>query len=98
MADTNMIMKAAACDEMVVHTYDASLGLGQAFAPSEEVALATLHRLFPWAPEGAGAWETLLWANGRADLPGQERQTGWRWHCAPLEEWDGTNPRTVESR
>jgi hypothetical protein len=35
----------------------------------------------------------LLWANGRVDLPGQERQTGWRWHCAPLAEWDGADPR-----
>jgi hypothetical protein len=26
-------------------------------------------------------------------IPGLERQTSWRWHCAPLEEWDGTNPR-----
>jgi hypothetical protein len=33
-------------------------------------------------------------ANGRVDLPGQERQTGWRWHCAPLAEWDGVNPLT----
>jgi hypothetical protein len=21
-----------------------------------------------------------------------ERQVDWRWHCAPLEEWDGLNP------
>ncbi|WP_433509409.1 maleylpyruvate isomerase N-terminal domain-containing protein [Nonomuraea sp. CA-143628] len=89
---------AMACDELLVHTYDASRGLETEFVPSEEVALATLRRLFPWAPEGAGAWETLLWANGRADLPGQERQTGWRWHCAPLAEWDGTNPRMAERR
>ncbi|MFG1679745.1 maleylpyruvate isomerase N-terminal domain-containing protein [Nonomuraea sp. NPDC049269] len=85
---------AMACDELLVHTYDASLGLEPDFVPSEELALPTLGRLFPWAPGLAGAWETLLWANGRADLWGQERQTGWRWHCAPLTQWDGTNPRT----
>jgi hypothetical protein len=33
-----------------------------------------------------------VWANGRIDLPGQQRQVDWRWHCAPLEEWDGLNP------
>jgi hypothetical protein len=46
-------------------------------------------------PVGAGRRRPvggLLWANGRFDLPGQERQVDWRWHCAPLEEWDGLNP------
>jgi hypothetical protein len=37
-------------------------------------------------------WSALLWANGRTDLPGQRRQVPWRWHCAPLDEWDGRNP------
>jgi hypothetical protein len=40
-------------------------------------------------------WTTLpalLWANGRVALPGHPRQARWRWHCAPLEEWDGVNP------
>ena len=40
----------------------------------------------------ADPWPALLWANGRIDLPGQERQVDWRWQCAPLEEWDGLNP------
>ncbi|NUT41906.1 MAG: hypothetical protein HOV86_18185 [Thermoactinospora sp.] len=84
-----------ACDEMLVHTADIGTGLGVPFQPSAELASATLRRLFPWAPAGGDAWETLLWANGRADLPGLERQVGWRWHCAPLSEWDGTNPRVV---
>ncbi|MEV4165330.1 maleylpyruvate isomerase N-terminal domain-containing protein [Nonomuraea dietziae] len=83
---------AMACDEMLVHTADVGTGVHQPFAPSEEIAAATLRRLFPWAPTDTDPWLTLLWANGRADLPGQERQVGWKWHCAPLEEWDGTNP------
>jgi hypothetical protein len=48
-----------------------------------------------WHPFGladADPWAALLWANGRIDLPGQQRQVDWRWHCAPLEEWDGLNP------
>lgn len=24
-----------------------------------------------------------------------ERQVEWRWHCAPLTEWDGVNPITT---
>ena len=83
---------AMACDELLVHTSDAAQGLELPLAPAPQLSRATLRRLFPWAPTDADPWQALLWANGRADLPGQERQTGWRWHCAPLVEWDGTNP------
>jgi uncharacterized protein (TIGR03083 family) len=83
---------AMACDELLVHTADAARGLGVPFAPPAELAAATLARLFPWAPAGVEPWPALLWANGRLDLPGQPRQVDWRWHCAPLEEWDGLNP------
>jgi hypothetical protein len=89
---------AMGCDELLVHTYDASLGLDVPFAPPAASARAVLERLFPWAPKDTDPWDTLLWANGRLDLPGHERQTGWRWHCAPLAEWDGTNPRAAASR
>jgi len=84
---------AMACDELLVHTDDAARGLELPFETSADLSRAPLHRLFPWAPTDSDPWRTLLWANGRADLPGQERQTGWRWHCAPLAEWDGVNPR-----
>jgi hypothetical protein len=84
---------AMACDELLVHTSDAARGLEVEFTPSAELSAATLRRLFPWAPADGDPWRALLWANGRADLPGQERQTRWRWHSAPLAEWDGTNPR-----
>jgi uncharacterized protein (TIGR03083 family) len=87
---------AMACDELLVHTGDAARGLGLRFTPSAALAGATLRRLFPWAPTDGDPWRALLWANGRVDLPGRERQTGWRWRCAPLAEWDGTNPRTVD--
>jgi hypothetical protein len=81
-----------ACDEFLVHTDDVARGLGVPFAPPRALARATLERLFPWAPADAEPWAALLWANGRIDLPGQQRQVDWRWHCAPLEEWDGLNP------
>lgn len=83
---------AMACDELLVHTRDAARGLGREFTPDRELAARTLARLFPWHDPGDDPWRTLLWANGRIDLPGHPHQKGWRWHCAPLAEWDG-NPR-----
>jgi hypothetical protein len=81
---------AMACDELLIHTDDAGRGLGRAFTPPEEVVEAVLRRLFPWAPAAGDPWELLRWANGRVALPGLPRLDGWAWHCAPLDEWDGT--------
>ena len=78
--------------ELLVHTDDAARGLRLAFTPPTDLVGATLERLFPWAPADADPWPALLWANGRIDLPGHDRQVDWRWQCAPLEEWDGLNP------
>jgi hypothetical protein len=77
---------AMGCDELLVHTRDAAEGLGRPFTPSAGPAERTLRRLFPWAPDDHDPWTTLLWANGRTDLPGHPRQVNWRWHCAPLSE------------
>ena len=82
---------AMGCDEILVHGWDAVRGFGGKFAVPEDLARPVLRRLFPWAPTDAPPWPALLWANGRVDLPGQPRQgPDWLWHCAPLEEWDGT--------
>lgn len=86
---------AMACDELLVHTDDAARGLGVSFEPPAELARATLERLFPWAPADVDPWQGLLWANGRLELPGHGRLATWRWHCAPLSEWDGTKPIVV---
>jgi uncharacterized protein (TIGR03083 family) len=83
---------AMACDEMLVHTDDAARGLGREFTPSGALAESTLRRLFPWAPQQVDPWAALRWANGRISLPGLNLQSDWRWHCAPLQEWDGANP------
>jgi uncharacterized protein (TIGR03083 family) len=96
--------RAMACDEMLLHTDDAARGLGLEFTPSAVLARHTLERLFPWAPSTGDSgttgdsgstgdsWLTLKWANGRTDLPGRKRPSRWRWHSAPLSEWDGTDP------
>ena len=83
---------AMACDELLIHTADAGSGLGRKFLPSPDLAEATLRRLFPWAPTDLEPWAGLNWANGRTELRGLPRLTEWRWHCAPLSEWDGTDP------
>jgi hypothetical protein len=85
---------AMGCDELLVHGDDAARGLGVPFTPDAGMAAAILARLFPWHTVGADddPWDLLLWANGRVEIDGRARQSGWRWHCAPLSEWDGTAP------
>lgn len=61
---------AMACDEILVHTHDAGTGLEADFRPSAALAARVLTRLFPWHEPGDDPWTTLLWANGRLDLPG----------------------------
>ncbi len=85
---------AMACDEMLIHTYDAACGIAAEFNPPDRLAAATLHRLFPWIDELDGdPWTALRYANGRIALPGRPRLDGWAWHCAPLDEWDGQPAR-----
>jgi hypothetical protein len=85
---------AMGCDELLIHGDDAARGLGVAFRADRRLATAVLGRVFPWHELGPhdDPWEVLLWANGRRDLPGRDHQERWRWHSAPLSEWDGTEP------
>ncbi|MFD2421286.1 hypothetical protein [Amycolatopsis pigmentata] len=83
---------AMACDELLVHTADTGSAWNASFEPDPALAAATLHRLFPWAPSDTDPWRALLWANGRVALPGLPKLERWRWHCAPLAEWDGVPP------
>lgn len=83
---------AMACDELLIHTDDAARGLGVSFHPPDDLAGSVLRRLFPWVTQHADPWEQLRWANGRTALDERERLTNWSWHCAPLEDWDGTVP------
>lgn len=84
---------AMGCDEMLIHTDDIATGLGATFDPPREVCARALARLFPWAPRDVEPWAGLRWANGRAPLGERPRLApDWIWHCAPLDEWDGTDP------
>lgn len=69
--------------ETLVHVHDLTEGLGLVWAPPADLCSRVLTRLFPDAPSTTDAWPTLLWATGRAELPGHPRLTTWRWHGAP---------------
>ena len=69
--------------ETLVHTHDLAQGFGLVWNPPAELCSRVLDRLFPNAPRSAESWPTLLWATGRADLPGRARPTTWRWDGTP---------------
>ncbi|MEY2472137.1 MAG: hypothetical protein QOK28_1466 [Actinomycetota bacterium] len=93
MADPSGFI-AMMADELVVHTHDIATALGDDYRPDSAVTRALLDRLFPWWPQDAEPWDALLWAHGRTDLPGHPSPgADWLWHCAPVDEWDGTIPQ-----
>ncbi|MFG3255934.1 hypothetical protein [Streptomyces sp. NPDC048172] len=69
--------------EVLVHTYDLAEGLGLEWTPPPTLCARVLTRLFPDAPTSADPWPTLLWATGRAELPGHPRRVSWRWQNEP---------------
>ncbi|MER5716398.1 hypothetical protein [Streptomyces sp. NPDC002132] len=69
--------------ETLVHMHDVAEGFGLAWTPPSALCSRVLARLFPDAPGGADPWVTLLWATGRAGLPGHPRLTAWQWVSAP---------------
>ncbi|MFF2326149.1 MULTISPECIES: VOC family protein [unclassified Streptomyces] len=73
--------------ETLVHVHDLAAGLDIPWNPPAGLCDRVLARLFPDAPKDADRWTVLLWATGRAELPGHARVTSWKWHGAPL---DGT--------
>jgi hypothetical protein len=69
--------------ETLVHTHDLAEGLGLGWSPPGDLCARVLARLFPHAPSSTAPWPTLLWATGRAELPGHPRLTTWRWDGTP---------------
>jgi len=80
------------CTELLVHAGDVAEALELDWTPPADLADAVLARLFPWAETDGDPAAVLRWATGRTALPGREPVTSWRWHCAPLDEWDGARP------
>ncbi|MEV8228163.1 VOC family protein [Streptomyces sp. NPDC079167] len=70
--------------ETLVHTHDVAAGLSLSWTPPRDLCDRVLARLFPDAPDDDDRWTVLLWSTGRADLPGRDRVTSWKWHGAPL--------------
>jgi len=98
MADAEGFLSMG-CTEILVHGADVAAGFGVEFEPGEDMCRRVASRLFPWAPADTGGWATLLWATGRAALPGQPHVgDSWMWHPAPLAEWDGSIPEDVDAR
>jgi hypothetical protein len=69
--------------ETLVHTHDLAEGLGLALAPPADLCSRALARLFPDAPGTTEPWPTLLWATGRAGLPGHPRLATCDWSVTP---------------
>ncbi|WP_436738224.1 GNAT family N-acetyltransferase [Streptomyces sp. BBFR102] len=89
--------------EVLLHTYDIACGLGVArWRPPSRLSQSLLAHLFPHVQPGPDPARTLLWATGRADLPGRPRVTSWHWHNAivlPVEdEEDEEAPAVLELR
>lgn len=67
---------ALGVNEMLVHTFDITQGLGVAWVPPTASSAAVVARLFPQAPHGDPV-QALLWSTGRVDLEGRPRVTSW---------------------
>jgi hypothetical protein len=67
--------------EILVHTYDITLGLGVDWRPPAALSQFVIDRLLPDAPPGPSS-DVVLWATGRGDLPGHPRITTWVWQAA----------------
>ncbi|MBB5896915.1 hypothetical protein [Kutzneria kofuensis] len=71
---------AMAVAETLLHMHDVAEGLGLEWTPPAHVCGRVLARFVPDAPTDTDRWATLLWATGRAELPGRPRLTEWQWH------------------
>lgn len=79
------------CTEILIHTDDIARAFDIDFQADGDLSRRVLDRIFPWAPEDGDAWQILRWAAGRTALPDRPQlEPDWSWHCAPLDEWDGT--------
>ncbi|MFI1831393.1 hypothetical protein ACH41E_33845 [Streptomyces sp. NPDC020412] len=74
---------ALGVQETLVHLHDVAEGFGLPWTPPSDLCSRVLTRLFPETPRDTAPWPTLLWATGRAELPGRPRLTTWRSDSTP---------------
>ena len=66
-----------------MHGFDVARTLGVTLQPPADLCQRAIDRLFPDLPEHPDPWERLLWATGRAALPGHPKRESWRWDGRP---------------
>jgi hypothetical protein len=64
---------AAACYELLVHTYDVTCGLGLPYEPPEELCRLVIEHFHPGQDEQRPLWPLLVWLSGRP----HPAATGW---------------------
>lgn len=64
---------AMACEELLVHTYDVTCGLGLPYEPPDELCRLVIEHCHPGQDEQRPVWPLLLWLNGRR----HPAATGW---------------------
>ncbi|WP_433608816.1 maleylpyruvate isomerase N-terminal domain-containing protein [Dactylosporangium sp. CA-139114] len=69
--------------EVLVHAWDVADSVNRAWTPPADLCRGVLDRLFVEVPERDDPWLVLLWATGRAELPGRAARTSWRWDGRP---------------
>ncbi|GAA4251436.1 hypothetical protein GCM10022255_044070 [Dactylosporangium darangshiense] len=72
--------------EVLVHAWDIADTVDRAWDPPRDLCQAVLDRLFTDLPSHPDPWQVLLWATGRADLPGHPPRKDWRWDGRPFSE------------
>ena len=64
---------AMACEELLVHTYDVSCGLGLPYEPPDDLCRLVVEHCYPGHDEERPAWPFLVWLSGRP----HPASTGW---------------------
>jgi len=73
---------AMACEELLIHGYDVTCGLGLPYEPPEELCRLVIEHCYPGqAPSQRPAWPFLVWLSGRR----HPAATGWG-QPPPLDE------------
>jgi hypothetical protein len=90
---------AMACEELLVHTYDVSCGLGLTYEPPDELCQLVIEHSYPGQHEQRPAWPLLVWLSGRP----HPAATGWGPPTIPGERAEiplefGRDPDTGEWR